>query len=30
MTDLLVARNLVQGNPFASGLRQVIGGVLTT
>ncbi|PPU93758.1 hypothetical protein [Xanthomonas albilineans] len=30
MTDLLVARNLVQGNPFASRLRQVIGGVLTT
>lgn len=30
MTELLVARNLVRDNPFASGLRQVIGGVVTT
>lgn len=30
MTELLVARNLVRGNPFANGLRQVIGGVVTT
>lgn len=30
MTELLVARNLIQGNPLASGLRKVVGGVVTT
>lgn len=30
MTNLLVARNLVRGNPLATGLRQVVGGVVTT
>jgi hypothetical protein len=30
MTELLVARNLVRGHSFANGLRQVIGGVVTT
>jgi hypothetical protein len=30
MTELLVARNLVRNHAFANGLRQVIGGVVTT